>query len=66
MLFGRFARVSHFKHRAGTDSDSLKHRFSGEGENCAGLNFPRQEWGRQILPGVGNFCRVKPAIYSAF
>jgi hypothetical protein len=63
---GRFAHPRHFKHRAGTDSDSIKHRFCAGAENWSRRNFPCGEIARQELPQQGIFCRVQSANTSTF
>jgi len=65
-LIGHFARVTHFKGRAGTDSFSVNHRFCAGEEKSARPIFPAGKWYRQILPGSGKYCRVKSAINSTF
>jgi hypothetical protein len=52
----------HFKHCAGMDSDSAKHRFSAPEENVAGQGFPAACRDRHILPVPGKFCRAKRQI----
>jgi len=59
---GPFARMRHFKRRAGIDSDSLKHRFGARAERGFRQGLPGGSYGcaeiagrRQFLPGRRQF-----------
>ena len=58
---GRFARVRHFKARAGLDSDSAKHRFCARGQNRSGASLPGAENAPADFAQSGRFCRANPA-----
>jgi hypothetical protein len=52
------------KRRAAPDSDSLKHRFSGDTEKTFRRGFSACLFARHKLPGAGKFCRAIAANIS--
>jgi hypothetical protein len=66
VLFGRFARMSIGKRRAGPDSVLVKHRFCAGEENSPRREFPGcgARWAR--IAACGKSCRVEGGKTSTF